>query len=160
MPATPILDPALIDVGTTVADRAEIDRRNPQRFEFALLDAICYADDEARIYAGYHDVKADAWWVRGHIPGRPLFPGVLMIEVAAQMASFASGRLFNTTGDEHFLGFIGVDEVKFRGAVVPPARLLVIGRVLKLAKRRTILETQGFVNGVMVFEGTVTGMSI
>jgi len=155
MPPPVILDLSTLDFSRPLADREEIQRINPQRDEFALLDAIVYVDESSRIFVGYHDVRADAWWARGHIPGRPLFPGVLMIEVAAQLASYMSLRYL---GGHGFLGFVGADGVKFRGAISPPARFVVVGRALEMRKRRTICETQGFVDNAMVFEAVITGM--
>ena len=130
---------------------------NPHRYEFALLDGIVHWDLEKGIFAGFHDVRADAWWVRGHVPGRPLFPGVLMIEVAAQLASYLTHRILGRTG---FVGFVGVDNVKFRGTISPPARYVVVGRSKSIKRRRTVCETQGFVGNTMVFEGEITGMPV
>lgn len=160
MPSEAILDIEAIDPGTIVADTDAIQLRNAQRFEFALLDAVVHEDLEGQVFAGYHDVRPDAWWTRGHIPGRPLFPGVLMIELAAQLASYAVGRIYDTTPEQHFLGFTGVDEVKFRSAVTPPAKLVVVGRIVKVSTRRIVLTTQEFVDHKMVFEGQITGMRI
>jgi len=157
MPPPVILDPTALDFSQPLAVRADIERVLPHRYEFALLDAVLMLDLERGVYAGYHDVRPDAFWVRGHIPGRPLFPGVLMIEAAAQLASFVHARLFPDAG---FLGFTGVDEVKFRGTVQPPCRLVMVGRAKQVRPRRMICQTQGFVGTTMVFEGEITGMSI
>jgi 3-hydroxyacyl-[acyl-carrier-protein] dehydratase len=157
MPPPAILDPSTLNFSQLVADRDEILRVNPHRHEFALLDGIVYCDVEQHIFAGYHDVREDAWWVRGHVPGRPLFPGVLMIEVAAQMASYLTQRTLGTKG---FVGFAGVDKVKFRGTVTPPARFVIVGRGKQIKRRRTVCETQGFVENTMVFEAEITGMPV
>lgn len=158
MPPTVILDPAALQDATPIAGSEEIQRLNPQRHEFALLDGILVEDLDAMIVAGFHEIAEDAWWARGHIPGRPLFPGVLMIEVAAQLASYATHRL--RPDDDRFLGFAAVDGVKFRGAVSPPARLVVIGRATSVKPRRTKCDVQGFVGDVMVFEAQITGMPV
>jgi len=157
MPPPLILDPAKLDFSRLIADRAEIERVNPHRYEFALLDGVVHLDMERGIYAGFHDVRADEFWVRGHIPGRPLFPGVLMIETAAQLASFLYHRLFPDAG---FLGFTGVDKVKFRGTVQPPCRFVVVGQGVQVKPRRMICASQGFVGQTMVFEGEITGMPV
>lgn len=157
MPPPALLDLATLDLSRSLVPLDEIRAANPQRHEFALLDGIVHEDRENLTIAGYHDVKPDAWWVRGHIPGRPLMPGVLMIETAAQLVSFIARRLFP---DIAFFGFGGVDEVKFRGTVVPPARFLVVGRCLEAKRRRVIFSSQGFVDGTMVFEGVITGMAV
>jgi 3-hydroxyacyl-[acyl-carrier-protein] dehydratase len=78
MPPPPLLDPSTIDLNNIVADREAIMHVNAQRFEFQLLDAVVMMDIERKLCVGYHDVKTDGWWARGHVPGRPLFPGVLM----------------------------------------------------------------------------------
>jgi 3-hydroxyacyl-[acyl-carrier-protein] dehydratase len=157
MPPPAILDPSTLNFSQLVADRDEILRVNPHRHEFALLDGIVYCDVEQHIFAGYHDVREDAWWVRGHVPGRPLFPGVLMIEVAAQLASYITHYVLEIKG---FTGFAGVDKVKFRGTVTPPARYVVIGHGKVVKRRRTVCYTQGFVGATMVFEGEITGMPV
>jgi 3-hydroxyacyl-[acyl-carrier-protein] dehydratase len=157
MPPPLILDPAQLDFSNLIADRAQIERINPHRYEFCLLDGVVFLDTQRAIYAGYHDVRSDAFWVRGHIPGRPLFPGVLMIEAAAQLASYLYRQVFPGPG---FLGFVGVDAVKFRGTVTPPNRLVIIGRGRELKPRRMICESQGFVDQTMVFEAVITGMPV
>jgi 3-hydroxyacyl-[acyl-carrier-protein] dehydratase len=157
MPPPLILDPATLDFEHPIVDSAEIRRINPHRFEFELIDAIVHCDKENVVFAGYHDVREDAWWVRGHIPGRPLFPGVLMIEAAAQMASFLTHYML---GFEGFIGFSGVTNVKFRGTVTPPARFVIVGRGKNVKRRRTVCECQGFVGNTMVFEAEVTGMRV
>ena len=157
MPPPPILDPAQLDCTNSLAGRAEIEQALPQRYEFALLDGILLLDVNRGVCAGYHDVRADAFWVRGHIPGRPLFPGVLMIEAAAQLASYVHTRLFPDAG---FIGFVGVDHVKFRGPVEPPCRLLVVERARQIRPRRMTCEAQGFVGATMVFEAEITGMAV
>ncbi len=157
MPPPLILDPAQLDFSCLLADRTAIERVNPHRHEFALLDGVVLLDIERGLYAGYHDVRADAFWVRGHIPGRPLLPGVLMIEVAAQLASFLHHQVYPNRG---FLGFTGVDQVKFRGTVAPPCRLVIVGRGLEIKPRRLVCASQGFVGPTMVFEGLITGMPV
>jgi len=155
MPAKPLFDMSKLDVNAAVLDSDAIDELNPQRFEFKQLDRICHLDLEAGEMAGIRDVKEGEFWVRGHIPGRPLFPGALMIETAAQLVSVYAK---SATPDSGFVGFGGVEGVKFRGAVVPGDRILLIGTMVEMRRRRCVGDVQGYVNGKMVFEGTITGM--
>ena len=157
MPPPPILDPSGLDLSTLIAGPEQIEQVNPHRYEFRLLDGVVRLDPSASVFVGYHDVRPDAFWVRGHIPGRPLFPGVLMIEASAQLASYAHHSVFPT---KEFLGFIGVDAVKFRGVVQPPARFVIVGRGKTMKPRRMVCEMQGFVDGTMVFEGEISGMTV
>ncbi len=158
MPPQLFYDISTIDQSSIAATKEQIYEVNPHRFEFQQLDGIFLVDDEKEVIVGFRDIRDDEFWVRGHIPGRPLFPGVLMIEAAAQLFSY-----YVMTHVEHdgFLGFGGVDEVKFRGQVVPGDRLIMVGKAKESrGKRRFVGATQGFVNGKMVYQGTVTGMFI
>ncbi|MGD8452098.1 MAG: beta-hydroxyacyl-ACP dehydratase [Phycisphaerae bacterium] len=157
MPPPPIFDLDILDFDHPLADHTEVLRSNPQRHEFELLDAVLFCDEQNGTFAGYHDVREDAWWVKAHIPARPLFPGVLAIEAAAQLSSYVMHRAFQHSG---FVGLVGVDEVKFRGAIEPPCRYVVIGRTVEVRSRRIRCYTQGYVNGTMVFEAEIMGMTM
>lgn len=157
MPPPVILDPATLDLDQPIADRARIAELLPHRHEFALLDAVVLCDVDRHVFAGYVDVTNDAWWARGHIPGRPLFPGVLMIESAAQLSSYVFRQVVDT---DAFLGFTGVDGVKFRGTVEPDCRFVIVGRGKQFKARRMITDVQGFVGHALVFEGQITGMPV
>jgi len=155
MPAKPFVDLSTIDFDNLIADRDGIYALNPHRHEFMLLDGIAYMVPEKKVIVGFRDVKEDEFWVRGHIPGRPLFPGVLTIETAAQLVSYFALRLQER---KEFLGFAGVTDVKFRGAITIGDRLVMIGKMLELRDRRCVADTQGYVSGQQVFQGRITGM--
>ena len=86
MPPELHFDLAKIDFSNVVADLDAIRKVNPQRFEMEQLDAIVMVDFAQKLIVGYKDVRFDEFWVRGHMPGYPLMPGVLMCEAAAQLA--------------------------------------------------------------------------
>src|SRR3712207_1639761 len=88
MPPPLILDPAQLDLNSVLADREAIRQVNLQRYEMEQLDAICLLDPERHLIAGYKDVRAEEFWVRGHFPDYPLLPGVLICEAAAQLACY------------------------------------------------------------------------
>ncbi len=155
MPPEPLFDLSKIDTSEVAVSRDEIYQVNPHRFEFQQLDGIYFVDHEKGQLAGYRDIRADEFWVRGHIPGRPIFPGVLMIETAAQLVSY---YVMSLTPEKGFLGFAGVDDVKFRGAVGPGHRIVMTGKMVQMRPRRCVGATQGFVDGEMVYEGVITGM--
>ncbi|MEM0913398.1 MAG: 3-hydroxyacyl-ACP dehydratase FabZ family protein [Planctomycetota bacterium] len=143
------------DLSTPIHGAEEIERINPHRGEMRFLDGIIFEDFEARHTLAYYDVTDDAFWVPGHIPGRPIFPGVLMIEAAAQLASY---NCLRELGDEAFMGFAGIENFKFRGMVKPGDRLYILLRQIELRRRRSVCDVQGAVDGQMVFEGRIVGM--
>jgi len=159
MPSTLLTDISTIDLNTIILDKEKIRSLIPHRYEMEQIDAVLKFDKDNRLIVGLKNVRADEFWVRGHIPGRPLLPGVLMIESAAQLASILSLLMGINPGNK-FIGFSGIDNVKFRGTVVPNDKLIVIIKCTDLNTRRAIFETQGVANGKLVFEGTITGMMI
>ena len=144
-----------LDLDTPIYDTAAIEAVNPHRGDMRLLDAIVHESECNTRYVAYFDAKDDQFWVAGHIPGRPLFPGVLMIEAAAQLASFMTLRKLE---GEAFMGFVGVDAVKFRGQVTPGDRLLILLEETKHSKRRCTSNVQGWVDGNLAFEAIIHGM--
>src|SRR5947199_8634400 len=111
-----IIDFSEYDLNQVLADLEEIRRHNPQRHEMEQLTAIVYEDVEREICVGYKDLPVDAFWTRGHMPGMPIMPGVLMCEAAGQLASFYVGR-HKLMGPGTMLGFGGLEDVHFRGIV-------------------------------------------
>lgn len=152
-----LFDLSGIDLNQVQVDAEGIEKVNPHRGVMRLLDAVIWIDPETARAVAYKDVRPDEFWVPGHIPGRPLFPGVLMIEAGAQLASF---MILTHFPERQFLGFVGCDQVKFRGQVVPGDRLLLLGEPLAFKRRRSICSVQGLVNGTLVFEATITGMQM
>jgi 3-hydroxyacyl-[acyl-carrier-protein] dehydratase len=158
MPPAALVDPATIDTSRILYGLEEIRKANPQRFEMEQLSAIVHLDTEAGLIVGYKDVRPDEFWVRGHMPDYPLMPGVLMCETAAQLCSFYSWVV--KIVDHTFLGFGGMEAVRFRGQVRPGDRMIVAGKAVRLHRRQTIFDTQGFVDGNMVYQARIIGVPL
>lgn len=157
MPPALLFDISQIDLNKVVFDRNAILEVNPQNYEMQQLDAIVwYSDDPCRMI-GYKDVTENEFWVRGHIPGRPLMPGVIMVEAAAQLSSFYVKKIKQADG---FIGFAGIESAKFRQPVLPGQRLYLLGEMVKYTPRRFSCAVQGIVDGQMVFEVVVSGMRV
>lgn len=154
-----LVDLDLLDFDRPLADIEAIRAINPQRHEMEQLTAILYEDTERNVCAAYLQTSYDSFWVRGHMPGMPLMPGMLMIESAAQVASFFTQR--NDLLGAEMVGFGGVDEVKFRGIVLPGDRLIVMVKLLKARRNRMIVaQFQCVVGDQIVCEGELKGIPI
>jgi 3-hydroxyacyl-[acyl-carrier-protein] dehydratase len=154
MPPSLIFDISGIDFDAVVVDQEGIRALNPQRGAMEHLNGINWFNQDGCV-AGFKDVRADEFWVAGHIPGRPLLPGVIMIEAAAQLASFYVKGVLKANG---FIGFGGVEACKFRQSVGPGVRLTLIGKQLDARHSRFTSKIQGLVSGQLVFETTIVGV--
>jgi len=157
MPPALLVDLDALDLGAVVAGPEEIRKRNPHRHELELLHGVSHYDPEAGVIVGWFDAREDQFWVRGHIPGRPLLPGVLMIEAAAQLCSY---YYKDQHPDVPFFGFAGLKDVRFRATVEPGQRLHLLGRKKVFKPRRASFDVQGVVDGRLAFEGVVIGMRV
>ena len=147
------------DVETVVADLDAIRKYNPQRYEIEQLTAVVFEDLEAMSIVGYVDTTLEDFWVRGHMPGIPLMPGVLMCEAAAQLASYFVQK--NDMMGCEMIGFGGMDGVRFRGAVRPGDRLVIQCQQKKVRRGAVIVcQFMGFVNENRVVEGSIRGIPL
>ena len=158
MPKKPlILDFAEYDLNHVVNDIEEIRRYNPQRFEMEQLTAIVFEDPVRAICVGYKDLEPDEFWTRGHMPGMPLMPGVMMCEAAAQLSSFYAVKNKLMDG---MMGFGGMEDIRFRGLVRPGDRLVIVCRLLKARRTLVSCEFQAFVEQNLVCEGLIKGIPL
>lgn len=150
-----LVDFSQFDCDKIIVSREEIMRVNPHRFEMSLLDGILYKTEEYIV--GFKDVSNNEFWVRGHFPERPLMPGVLMCECAAQLSSYFA--LTNNMVSEGNVGLGGLESVKFRGPVVPGDKLVIMMKRHRF--RHNVIfnsEFQGYIDRNLVVDGVITGV--
>ena len=107
----------------TPLGRAEIERILPHREPFLLIDEVLELEPGRRVVAR-REVRADDPWFAGHFPGRPVMPGVLIVEAMAQTGAVAVLAEEENRGKIAF--FAGIDDCRFKRIVEP-------GDVLTLA---------------------------
>jgi 3-hydroxyacyl-[acyl-carrier-protein] dehydratase len=161
MAPQPLYDVEQLDLNfdKPLFDLQDIRRVNPQRHEMEQLTGIVYVDHQHQGIIGFKDVTDHEFWAAGHMPGFPLMPGVILCECAAQLAGFYA-RKFDIMGGD-YLGFGGMNNVRFRQPVFPNSRLVIAAKATRVKpKRRAEFEFQGYVAGKLVFNGEMIGVPI
>ena len=155
MAIEPLIDISTIDLGAVAISTEEVGKKNPQAGDMRQLNYVAYVREDKQLAVGIKEVKDDEFWVEGHIPGRPIYPGVLMIEAAAQISSI----LYHLNAEvNNFMGFTRCDECSFRGQVLPGDTLAIVSVIRKFQRRRFVCDAQGYVEGQFMFEAKITGM--
>ena len=155
MAIEPLIDLSTIDLTNIALSADQVGEINPQKGDMRQLDHVVYLNDANTLAVGVKEVKDDEFWVSGHIPQRPIYPGVLMIEAAAQLSSILY-RL--KAGGTRFMGFTRCDRCSFREQVVPGDTLTLISVERKFQRRRFVCDAQGFVGDKFIYNVKITGM--
>jgi 3-hydroxyacyl-[acyl-carrier-protein] dehydratase len=134
-------------------DIVEIQKYLPHRYPFLLVDAILEIEREKRI-VGIKNVTINEWYFQGHFPGKPVMPGVLIIEALAQLGGFLLLQEIPDR-DKKLLYFVAVDGARFRRPVVPGDQLRMEAKVLSWRGDFCKLDGKATVNGQLAAEGTV-----
>ncbi|HYY33632.1 MAG TPA: 3-hydroxyacyl-ACP dehydratase FabZ [Gaiellaceae bacterium] len=100
----------------TILDRAGIEEILPHRDPFLLLDEVVELEPGVRVVARKF-VRDDEWYLAGHFPGRPIMPGVLIVEAMAQTGAVAV--LAGEANRGKLALFAGIDDVRFKRIVEP-----------------------------------------
>jgi 3-hydroxyacyl-[acyl-carrier-protein] dehydratase len=152
----PHLNLSTLDLGRVVADADAIRRFLPHRHEVEMLTAVVHIETERHLIAGYKDVRSDEFWTRGHFPGNPILPGVLMCEAAAQLSAYYTLATGVVSGVVFGLG--GIENTRFRRAVRPGERLVLVGKGNRVRPRMTNFNIQGYVGDELAFHTDVIGV--
>jgi len=152
-----LFDISNIDESKRFATYEQVGSLLHQTGDMRHLDEIIWAREDYSAALGVKHVRENEFWVPGHIPGRPLLPGVIMIEAAAQLCSYMRQLKLGHGG---FLAFTRCDECVFRGQVVPGETLYLLALEIDSNRRRFTSRTQGVVKDRLVFEAIITGMQI
>lgn len=146
-----------IDLKATVHNREFIATMNPHRDQMALLDEIVWEQPDFKRGIAVWHVKPTEFWVSGHFPGKPMLPGVLQVEAAAQLGVF----LFNRRWPEPKLcAFTHIKDVGFRAPVLPGDDLYLLCEEIRASAKRFQSYCMGIVNGKVAFESEIAGIVI
>ena len=155
--AEPLIDLSTIDLEKVVMTRDDVYRILPQRCQFEVIGGIVHFDVPSQGVVSYCDFGTDDWWVPGHLPGRPIVPGIILMEAAAQTAALMMREIAPGWRDR-FIGFGGMDGIRFRGVITPPARVWMVARGATYRSSLARVPVQGFHDGKIIFSGEVLGV--
>jgi 3-hydroxyacyl-[acyl-carrier-protein] dehydratase len=111
---------------TTTLGRKEIEAILPHREPFLLIDEVLELEPGERVVAR-KTVRPDEWYLAGHFPGRPIMPGVLIVEAMAQTGAVAV--LTQEENKGRLALFAGIDDVRFKRIVEPGDELVFECRI-------------------------------
>ncbi len=134
-------------------DAAQILEILPHRYPFLLVDRIIELEENRRA-VGIKNVTYNEAFFQGHFPGRPIMPGVLVLEAMAQVGGVMLLVSSNNKGKLALFG--GADRVRWRKAVVPGDQLVVECKMLRSRGDVGRVEAVARVNGEVVAEAELT----
>lgn len=134
-------------------DINEIQKVLPHRPPFLLIDRILEVEP-FKSAVGIKNITMGEAQFRGHFPGHPIMPGVLILEAMAQVGGFAMLYPEENRGKLAFFG--GMDNVKFKVPVVPGDQLLMKAELIKVRGDFGKIHTEGFVDNKLVAQGDFT----
>ncbi|MBW4580422.1 MAG: 3-hydroxyacyl-ACP dehydratase FabZ [Tildeniella nuda ZEHNDER 1965/U140] len=132
----------------------EIQKLLPHRYPFSLVDRIIrYVP--GKLAVGIKNVTFNEPHFQGHFPGRPIMPGVLIVEAMAQVGGVVLTQMADV--QEGLFMFAGIDKVRFRRPVVPGDQLIMTVELLSVKRRRFgTMQGRAEVDGRLVAEGELT----
>jgi 3-hydroxyacyl-[acyl-carrier-protein] dehydratase len=147
-----------------VLTREEVLARIPQREPFRFVDEILEVDDE-HVVATYR-WREDSDFYRGHFPGDPVTPGVLLVEALAQASVVALGayllaKELPEAEAAKIVPFFTDATVEFTGVVRPGARVRMASRKVFWRRRKLRIEGEMTLeDGTVVCSGTLSGLGV
>ena len=129
----------------------------PHRYPMLLVDRVEQLVPDERISA-IKAVTINEGFFQGHFPGRPIMPGVLIVEALAQAAGVLAMESLGLIGSGKLVYFMSIDKAKFRRKVVPGDVLDLEVKVLRGSSKVWKFEGRATVNGEMAAEAEFTAM--
>jgi beta-hydroxyacyl-ACP dehydratase FabZ len=123
----------------------------PHRYPFLLVDRILELTPGDRVVA-LKNVTINEPFFQGHFPGRPIMPGVLIIEAMAQAGGILANESAPTGQKGRLIYFMGMDKVRFRKPVVPGDQIILEAKLLKLRSKAAKMFGTATVGGQLAAE--------
>ena len=132
-----------------VMDIREILSLLPHRYPFLLVDRVLdYSyTDEKKVLKAVKNVSVNEPFFQGHFPGKPVMPGVLILEALAQATGLLSFKIIGKPNPDELYYFAAIDNARFKKPVIPGDQLILDVELLKevrgVAKFRGVASVDG-----------------
>ncbi len=124
----------------------------PHRWPFVLVDRVTEIVENERI-RGHKCVSMGELWFQGHFPGRPIMPGVLILEALTQLGGILAYASDPFDASSSLMYFLGIDKAKFRRVVTPGDRLDLEVTVIHHRTNVWKLRGEASVDGTLCAQG-------
>ena len=136
-------------------NKEEIKKIIPQREPFLMIDEVEeFVPGESA--TAYKNVSEDEWYFKGHFPGNPIMPGVLIAESLAQTGAVAILSMEENKGKIAFFG--GINKCRFKGKVKPGDKMRLETKIIRRKGPLGVGEATATVDGKVVASGELTFM--
>jgi 3-hydroxyacyl-[acyl-carrier-protein] dehydratase len=124
----------------------------PHREPFIFLDKVVSMEGLNRITAT-RTIKKNDYYLKGHFPGYPILPGVLLVESMAQTAGILCSQNLSKDNNQDIYFLTKITDVKFKHPVLPGSTLLLKAEILNVFNNTVKTRVEAEVNGMIVAEG-------
>ncbi|ARQ89295.1 TPA: 3-hydroxyacyl-ACP dehydratase FabZ [Stenotrophomonas maltophilia] len=136
-------------------DVCEIQELLPHRYPFLLVDRVLELDIEAKRILAQKNVSINEPFFQGHFPGRPIMPGVLIIEALAQAGGVMTQLTLGRDAQSKLFYMVKVENARFNKQVVPGDVLMLDVQMKRLIRNMGWYYGEAKVNGEVVASAEV-----
>tara|TARA_B100000941_G_scaffold221878_1_gene164186 strand:- start:245 stop:688 length:444 start_codon:yes stop_codon:yes gene_type:complete len=138
-----------------ILNHNDIKKYLPHREPFLFIDEVVEINNNETIHARKL-IKSDEYFLEGHFPGNPIFPGVIIIEALGQASGILGFTIMNKTPEEGSIYVLaGVDKVRFRKRVIPGDTIDLYSKVINEKRGIWKFDCRAELNNEIVCAATI-----